>query len=229
METLYNGFTLDFPHGVFPLSTDSMLLSDFVRLSANANVLDLGSGCGTLGVLLCAKDAHCAVTGIELDQTAHAAALDNIRRNQLEPRMTSICADLRTVNLLLPPGSFGCCVSNPPYFSGGPASLDVPIARREDCCTPSELFSAAARALKFGGDFYLVHKPERLAQLCGCAIQAGLEPKRLRLIRHREGSPVSLILLACRKGGKPGLSWEEITLFDSQNRPAAYYQELYHI
>lgn len=229
METLYNGFTLDFPHGVFPLSTDSMLLSDFVRLSANANVLDLGSGCGTLGVLLCAKDAHCVVTGIELDQTAHAAALDNIRRNQLEPRMTSICADLRTVNLLLPPGSFGCCVSNPPYFSGGPASLDVPIARREDCCTPSELFSAAARALKFGGDFYLVHKPERLAQLCGCAIQAGLEPKRLRLIRHREGSPVSLILLACRKGGKPGLSWEEITLFDSQNRPAAYYQELYHI
>jgi hypothetical protein len=160
---------------------------------------------------------------------AHAAALDNIHRNGLEPRMHSICADLRTVNTLFSPGSFSCCVSNPPYFSGGPASVTTPLARREDCCTPTELFAAAAWALKYGGDFYLVHKPERLGQLCGCAVAAGLEPKRLRLIRHQADGPVSLILLACRKGGKPGLVWEETTLFDQHNQPTAYYKELYHI
>lgn len=229
METLYNGYTLDFPDNVFPLSTDSMLLADFVRIGPNANVLDLGSGCGTLGVLLCAKDQNCTLTGIELDKTAHTAALENIRRNHLEPRMHSICADLRTVNRLLRPGSFHYCVSNPPYFSGGPVSSATPLARREDCCSPAELFRAAAWALKYGGDFFLVHKPERLGQLCGCAVQAGLEPKRLRLIRHRADGPVTLILLSCRKGGKPGLIWEEISLFDSRNHPTAYYQELYHI
>lgn len=228
MEQLRNGFTLELPEGVFPLSTDSMLLSDFVRLGAGANVLDLGSGCGTLGVLLCAKDAQCTVTGIELDEIAHAAAVENIRRNGLDPRMHSICADLRTVNRLLPPGSFGCCVSNPPYFSGGPASSAVPLARRDDCCTPAELFTAASWALKYGGDFFLVHKPERLGQLCGCAAAVGLEPKRLRLIRHHEGGPVSLILLACRKGGKPGLVWEELALHHADGSPTAYYKELYH-
>ena len=41
------------------MSTDSMLLADFVKLPRNAKVLDLGAGCGTLGVLLCAKDAGC--------------------------------------------------------------------------------------------------------------------------------------------------------------------------
>lgn len=229
METLQNGFILDFPEYVFPLSTDSILLADFVRLGNHASILDLGSGCGTLGALLCAKDAKCHVTGVELDETAHAAALDNIHRNSLRPRMHSICADLRTVNTLFTPGSFSCCVSNPPYFSGGPASAATPLARREDCCTPAELFTAAAWALKYGGDFFLVHKPERLGQLCGCAIAAGLEPKRLRLIRHRMNGPVSLILLACRKGGKPGLVWEEATLFDAQNQPTPYYKELYHI
>lgn len=228
METLCNGYTLVFPDNVFPLSTDSMLLSDFARLSAGANILDLGSGCGTLGVLLCAKDEKCTVTGIELDETAHAAALENICRNGLESRMHSICADLRTVNRLITPGSFRCCVSNPPYFSGGPASTATPMARRDDCCSPTELFAAAAWSLKYGGDFYLVHKPERLGQLCGCAAAAGLEPKRLRLIRHRENGPVSLILLACRKGGKPGMVWEEVTLFDIQNHPTAYYEKLYH-
>lgn len=229
MEFLQNGFTLECPLGSFPLSTDSILLSDFVRLPSNASVLDLGSGCGTLGVLLCAKDEGCSITGIELDDIAHAAALQNIHRNGLEDRITSLCADLRHVNPRISPGSFHCCVSNPPYFSGGAASVATPLARREDCCAPEDLFTAASRALKYGGDFFLVHKPERLAQLCACAVQAGLEPKRLRLVRHREDGPVSLILLSCRKGGKPGLVWEEYSLHHPDGSPTDYYQAIYHL
>ena len=41
MEQLPNGFTLNLPEGAFPLSTDSMVLSHFVRLPKNARVLDL--------------------------------------------------------------------------------------------------------------------------------------------------------------------------------------------
>ena len=229
MEYLQNGYTLDCPSGAFPLSTDSILLADFVRLSPHAKVLDLGSGCGTLGVLLCAKDKNCSVTGLELDHLAHAAAQENILRNALENRMTSLCADLRSVNPQIPPGSFQCCVSNPPYFSGGAPNAATPLARREDCCTPEELFQAAARAVKFGGDFFLVHKPERLAQLCACAVRFGLEPKRLRLVRHRQDGDVSLILLACRKGGKPGLVWEEVSLHHPDGSPTDYYKTLYHL
>lgn len=229
MEQFVNGYTLDTPEGTFPLSTDSMALADFTSISSRAKVLDLGSGCGTLGILLCAKDSLCSVTGMELDEAAHAAAIANIRRNGLEARMQSICADLRKVDQHFSPGFFQFCISNPPYFTGGPASKHTPTARREDTCSPAELFAAAAWALKYGGDFYLVHRPERLAQLCGCAIQSGLEPKRLRLIRHRENGPVSLILLQCRKGGKPGLSWEEKSLYDRDGQPTPYYHELYHI
>ena len=71
MEYLPNGFTLDAPNGAFPLSTDSILLSAFVRLPKNARVVDFGAGCGTLGVLLCAEDVNCHVTGIELNEIAH--------------------------------------------------------------------------------------------------------------------------------------------------------------
>ena len=86
MEYLQNGFCLHIAPGTFPLSTDSILLSDFVRLPKKATVLDLGSGCGTLGLLLCAKDPNCQVTGIELDENAHNAALQNIAQNQLQYR-----------------------------------------------------------------------------------------------------------------------------------------------
>ena len=172
METLQNGFTLDIAPGTFPLSTDSILLSGFARLPKSAKVLDLGAGCGTLGLLLCAEDATCRVTGIEIENAAHNAAIENIERNNLSDRLFSVCADLRTVATLFTPGSFDVCVSNPPYFSGGPASKATPLARRDDMCTAKELFDAAGWALRYGGDFFLVHKPERLAELCACAVNA---------------------------------------------------------
>ena len=226
MEVILKEYTLDLTSG-FPLSTDSMVLADFVRLPKNAAVLDLGSGCGTLGLLLCARDKCCTVTGVELDEAAHAAALGNIARNHLEARLFSICADLRTMPV--EPGSFQVCVSNPPYFSGGAAHSRNPVARSENTCTPQELFAAAARALRYGGDFFLVHKPERLAQLCFEASSAGLEPKRLRLVRHRPDAPISLILLSCRKGGKPGLIIDELTLYNTDGTPTEDCRRIYHI
>ena len=229
MEYLPNGFTLELCPGAFPLSTDSMVLSHFARLPKNANVLDLGSGCGTLGLLLCSKDSNCSVTGLELSEAAHAAAQQNIRRNALDARMESIRADLRSVSERFSPGSFSCCISNPPYFSGGPASKTLPLARREDACTPEDLFRAAAWALKFGGDFFLVHKPERLAELIARGAEVKLEAKRLCLLRHYADAPVNLILLQFRKGAKPGLIWEEIVLHNADGSLTDQYKEIYHI
>ena len=228
MEYLPNGYTLELAEGTFPLSTDSMVLSHFTKLPKNARVLDLGSGCGTLGLLLCSRNENCTVTGLESSETAHRAALENICRNRLTARMESICCDLRSVSERFSPGSFSVCISNPPYFSGGPASKAAPLARREDTCTPEDLFRAAAFALKYGGDFFLVHKPERLAELIVRASEHKLEAKRLCLVRHRADAPVNLILLQFRKGAKPGLIWEEIVLHNPDGSPTAVYQEVYH-
>ena len=228
MEHLPNDLTLELTPGAFPLSTDSMVLSAFVRLPKQAKVLDLGAGCGTLGLLLCAQNDSCTVTGLELDETAHLGALENIARNGLQGRMESICGDLRQ----LPPdftGRFDCCVSNPPYFSGGPAAARTPLARREDCCAPAELFAAASKALKYGGDFFLVHKPERLAELIRRGSEVALEAKRLLLLRHKQGGPITLIFLQFRKGGKPGLKIEEEALWGTNNEPTAFYKSVYHI
>ena len=228
MESLPNGLWLDVPPGCFPLTTDCMVLSWFARSKGAKSVLDLGSGCGQLGLLLCADDPGCHVTGIELEEAAHQGALENIRRNDLAGRMESICADLRRVPSLFAPGSFACCISNPPYFSDGPASR-AGLARREDACTLSDLFRAADWALKYGGDFYLVHRPERLAEIIRRGAENHLEAKRLGLLRHREDSPVSLVLLQLRKGGKPGLTMEDWVLHYRDGTPTPLYRQIYHI
>ena len=228
MEYLHNGFTLSLCEEAFPLSTDSIALSGFVRLPKQAKVLDLGSGCGTLGMLLCAKDSACQVTGVEIDEKAHLTALANARQNDIESRLASICADLRTLHSFLTPGSFHVCVSNPPYFSAGQESANS-LSRHQLHCNSDDLFGAAAWALQYGGDFFLVHKPERLAELCACAANHKLQPKRLLLLRHKPADPISLVLLQCRKGGKPGLAIEEEYLQEADGNPSAYYRKLYHI
>ena len=229
MEQLHNGFTLRLCEGAFPLSTDSMLLAHFTRLPRQARVLDLGSGCGTLGLLLCARDGGCHVSGIELDPAAHEAALENIARNGISHRMESICADLTHTREILAAGSYSVCVSNPPYFSAGPASSSTPLARRDDRCSMAQLMRSAAWALKYGGDFCLVHKPERLAELIACACAVHLEPKQLCLVRHHPEAPVSLILVRCRKGAKPGLALEELCLHNADGSPTELYQQIYNL
>ena len=228
MEFLPNGYTMQIAPGAFPLSTDSMVLAHFVRLRRNANVLDLGSGCGALGLLLCAQSASCQVTGIELDEAAHTAALDNINRNGLSARLTSICADLRQLPRDFT-GRFDCCVSNPPYFSGGLTSRRTPLARHTHSCGPEELFQAAAAALNFGGDFYLVQKAERLAELIALGSRHGLEAKRLLLVRHKQDGPIILICLHFRKGSKPGLILEELSLYTAAGEETEAYRKIYHI
>ena len=229
METLFNGYTLEIAPGAFPLSTDSMALADFVKLPRQAKVLDLGSGCGTIGTLLCAKDSNCAVTGIEIDETAHTAALQNALQNQLQNRLNSICADFTAITGLVAAGSFDICVSNPPYFTAGFLSKSTPLARHEETCSLESLMESAAYALKFGGDFYLVHKPERLAEIFCAGSRHKLEPKRLFLMRHKEDGPVSLVLIQCRKGAKPGLIWEEAALHSKDGSFTEYYRKLYHL
>ena len=127
------------------------------------------------------------------------------------------------------PGSYTCCISNPPYFAAGPQSKAHPTARQEVHCTLEDVFRSAGWALRYGGDFYLVHRPERFAEACSCASRHGMEVKKVCLLRHKPHDPISLTLLSCRKGGKPGLNWEEMCLFREDGTPTDDYRRLYHL
>ena len=65
--------------------------------------------------------------------------------------------------------------------------------------------------------------------LIACGAKENMEAKRLLLVRHKEGSEISLILLQLRKGGKPGLKIEEASLFDSAGASTDFYKKVYHL
>ena len=233
-ELLSCGMRIVQSDDLFRLGTDSILLANFARPLRGRKFADLGAGGGALGILLCADDAKCDLTGVEIQAQACDIARKNIALNHLEDRFRVICGDLREIRSLLPANSFDAIISNPPYFpvgSGAPATEPAfAIARTECCCTLENLCSAAAWLVRYGGSFYTVHRPERLAELMYLLKSHRLEPKRLRFVRHHPNSPVSLVLLESRLGGKSGLQIEhDLLLFTPDGRQTQEYREIYHM
>ncbi len=180
--------------------------------------------------LLLQRQSSLQVTGVEILPQAVALAERAAAENGLEDRLTFRLGDLRQP--LLPAGAFDLVVCNPPYYPVGSGALPVADARRsarsETACTLPELCQTAARLLRWGGSFCLVHKPERLGDLC-CALRAsGLEAKRLRPVCQTALAPPSLLLLEARRGGKPGLSWEApLVLRGPDGAPTAEVHAIY--
>lgn len=194
-------YTLRQSDGVFPLGADSVDLARFATLRRNWRVCDLGCGSGALGLLLLEREETLELTGVDRDPKAAALAEQNLRDNGIEGRV--VAGDLEDT-ALLPAGAFDLVVSNPPWFAQGTGRSGGP-ARCEEEITLAGLCAAAGRLTRNGGRFALVHRPERLAELLAALAQAGLEPKRLRLIQHREDTPPCAVLVESIRQGRPGL------------------------
>ena len=218
--------------GVFPLSTDSVLLAHFAAGIRGKRILDLGCGAGILPVLLHISHPAAQLWGIELQEAAAELCRKNLERNGCDAAGI-LTGDLRAHRRMLPAGGFDLLVSNPPFFPEGHgyASPDPAraAARDERKCTLDELCAAAAYLCRWGGAFALVYRPERLSVLC-CALSAhGLEPKRLRMVQHRAERPPSLVLLEARRGGKPGLEIQApLLLCAGDGSDSEELREIYH-
>ena len=206
-EEVLGSFRYRWTADCFPLGRDSLELGAFATVRPRWRICDLGCGGGLLLLLLAARAEGLTLAGVEQSPSAAEAARANLRQNGL-------CGTVLTGNLregALPAGSWDLAVSNPPYFAphtGAVAEGARGDARAELTATLEDIFAAAERMLQWGGRFCLVYRPERLAALLTAAVTHGLEPKRLQMVQHTARSAPSLVLLECRRGGKPGLSVE---------------------
>lgn len=227
-DTLWpGGWTFCFGDGAFKPSTDSFLLGSFPPLRRSWRVCDLGAGTGLLGLLLLAREPSLTVTGLELSPTACALAERTAAANGLTDRLVTLPCDLRERQQLPQAGTFDLAVSNPPYFpaDGGKTALGSRgDARSELTCTMAQLCGAASYLLRSGGQFCLVYRPERLAELLETLRRYRLEPKVLRFVQKNGVSAPSLVLLACRKDGRTGLTVQPPLLL--QNADGTETEEL---
>lgn len=213
---------------LFAPTTDSFALGWFAAPKRGERVCDLGSGTGLLGALLLAREPSLTLTCVELSPSASALAEKTFAANGWRGRVTLRTGDLRDPTVLPPAGSMDYVLSNPPYFPAGSGTSAPDTARRaareEAECTLADVCGAAARVLRWGGRFALVHRPERLTDLLGTLRACGVEPKRLRFVVSAPERAPSLVLLEARRGGKSGLAVEPPLVIGSGEWDAVYFR-----
>lgn len=216
-----SGFVLKQNRDYLKLGTDAMLLSHFTRVTKNAHVCDLGTGNGAIAILMAARHPHIQIDAIEILPGPAALAKENVLLNHLSNRMRVIEGNIRNIEMYFSSEQYDCVVSNPPYLSkNGGLHTDNPnllAARMEIDSTIDDMCYAAKYLLKYGGNFSIVYRPERLHVLFSALSKYNIEPKRLRFVQNKLSSSPSLVLVEARKGGKPGLSVLPVLLIRNED------------
>lgn len=216
----------------FCFGIDSVLLADFAKdIKSNANVLDLGTGTGIIPILLCGKTNLKKIIGVEIQKEVANMASRSVKLNNLENRFEVIEENILNLKKLYKNQSFDVVVTNPPYKKKNTGIVNEDekkiISRHETTASLEEFIIIAKDLLKDKGEFYMVHRPERLVDILSLMRKNKIEPKILRMVYSHVDKEPKLILIKGIKNAKPFLKIEKnLYIYDEKN---SYSEEILKI
>ena len=215
----------------FCFGMDAVLLSGFVRADKGDHVIDLGTGTGIIPILMEAKTEASHLIGLEIQEESADMARRSVALNNLEAKIEIVTGDIKQAVELFGKSTMDVVTSNPPYMIGqhglkNPDS-EKAIARHEVLCTLEDVVKAAAALLKPGGNFFMVHRPFRLAEIMTCLSKYKLEPKRMRLVYPFVDKEPNMVLIEANRGGRSRLTVEKpLIVYKEQG---VYTDEIYEV
>ena len=200
----YKGLKLIQNKQGFCFGVDSVLLSDFAKgIKKNSTVVDVGTGTGIIGMLLCKKTELKKIYGIEIQKEVADMARRSIELNNLEEKFEIINCNINDIFEHLQANSIDSVVTNPPYkkINTGVKNEDEKqmISRHEVKCTLEDIIEKSSKLLKDRGEFFMVHRAERLVDIMCVLRKYRLEPKIVRFVHPKPNDKPNLILVKAVK------------------------------
>ena len=218
------------PQG-FCFGVDAVLLSDFVKVKPGQKVLDLCTGSGVIPILLSAKTEGEHFTGLELQEDYADMAGRSVKYNQLEDKIDILCGDVKEGKKLFQPASFQVVTVNPPYMTDNHGLKNVyepkMIARHEVALSLEDVIALSGYVLPESGNFFMIHKPFRLAEIFCMMREYHIEPKRMRLIHPYVDKEPTMVMIQGTKGGRQRITVEPPLIIYKES--GVYSDEIYEI
>lgn len=216
----------------FCFGIDSILLSDFAsEIKKECKVIDLGTGTGIIGIMLCAKTELSKMIGVEVQKEVYDMAKRSIKLNNLQDKFEIINDNIKNLENILEIGTFDAVVTNPPYKKIGTGLINENekklISRHEITANLEDFIKMSAKLLKDKGNFYMVHRPDRLVDIIELLRKYKLEPKKIRFVEPSIGKEANLLLIKATKNAKPFLKIEKTLYVYKEN--GEYTEEILKI
>ena len=210
----YKGLKIIQDKGGFCFGIDSILLADFAKnIKKGAKVLDLGTGTGIIPILLCGKTDLEKVIGVEIQEEVANMAKRSSKLNNLEDKFEVVNENILNLKSIFQNQSFDVIVSNPPYKKKNTGIINENekkiISRHEITANLEDFIKISKDLLKDKGEFYMIHRPERLVDILSLMRQNKIEPKVLRMVYSNEYKEPKLVLIKGIKNARPFLKVEK--------------------
>lgn len=225
----------------FCYGIDAVLIANYLVRNMRftpKTICDLGCGNGILPLILAHFFPKASIVGVELQREVAELATDNIKKNNLEDRCKIVNMDVKDV---ASPEcglteefqrSFDAVISNPPYIARGSGltsrATSMAISRHESSADLWDFMAGAATLLKAGGEFYMVHRPNRLAEIFAAGRDFNMQPKQMRFVQPHIDSEANIVLIKMVKDGRLGLRMDPILVVrNKQNEFTDEIREIY--
>jgi tRNA1Val (adenine37-N6)-methyltransferase len=196
------------PSDGYRFSIDALLLADFAAPAACWRVLDLGTGCGIIPLILAHRFPGLRLIGVEVQPRLAQMAACNVVENALADRIRILPVAMQALGLAAIGGPVDLVVSNPPYRKTGSGRINPncerAVARHEIQVSLPELLQTACRLLRTGGRLAMIYPAQRLMDLLVEMRRAAIEAKRLQMVHSRPGTPAKRVLVEGLAGARPG-------------------------
>lgn len=207
----------------FCFGIDSILISDFAKnIKKGSMVLDLGTGTGIIGTLLCGKTNLKKVIGVEIQEEVCDMAKRSIILNNLQDKFEIINENIKHIENILPKNTFDVVISNPPYKKENTGLYNEDkrklISRHEIEANLEDFIFIAKNLLKDKGELYLVHRPERLVDIIYTMRKHKIEPKILRFVFSTPNDLPKLVLIKGIKNANSFLKVENNLYIYDKNK-----------
>jgi len=192
--------------GGYRFSIDALLLAHFAKPNPLERVIDLGTGCGIIPLILTYQRKAENVVGVEIQSSLADLARRNAALNKLSSRVKIWEKDLKDLEEKRRRETFDWVLSNPPYRQVGSGRVnpreEKALARHEIIITLKDLLRIARHLLKDKGHLVLVYAASRAADLIQEMRMNHLEPKTLQFVHSHRDDKARLILVEALKEGR---------------------------
>jgi tRNA1Val (adenine37-N6)-methyltransferase len=189
------------PESGYRYNGDSLFLYDFVNaFKPKGKVLDVGAGCGVVGLLVARDNEKVELEAVEKQAQFIRCATTNARVNK-------IACEMREGDFLELDDSvkYDYIISNPPFYSEGvQKSEDESLSQaRYNANLPlSSFFKKASRLLKPQSHFIFCYDATQFALVCAELDRAKLRVVDARFVHPKADKPASLVMIHARNGSK---------------------------